>query len=179
MDTGEIQLLFPVFVSQIPQYAFKSSWCNIWCKLSSQMFTLLTICPTAAHGFNNQNTKDDMSQQLPSGLPSKSSPPSSPHLYVTANQTKNSTLKRCRAWLSSHRLAQTKRTALCPSLLRQRVMASQSKIALSPCFQQCHYILLGQNMPLGSRKEAFHVSQLTTAIGAGVKDTAKITVLVK
>lgn len=45
-------------------------------------------------------------------------------------------------------------------------MASQGKISLSPSFQQYHYILLDQNMPLGSREKAFHVSQLITSTGA-------------
>lgn len=47
--------------------------------------------------------------------------------------------------------------------------ASQGKISLSPSFQLCRYILLGQNMPLGSREKAFYVSQFITPIGAGDK----------
>lgn len=73
--------------------------------------------------FNNQNTKNYMSWKLPSGLASKCpaliNKVSSPCHHQPWQKKKNSTLERCRALLSSHRLAQTKRTAWCPSQLGQ------------------------------------------------------------
>lgn len=110
------QFLFPKSCSEHSRAAAATSKGN-----SSQMFTFLTNHPTATCTLItktqkmtwvgscllawHQNTQLSLTRSL---------------LHATTNHgKKNSTLERCRAWLSSHRLAQTKRTAWCPSQLGQ------------------------------------------------------------